>query len=218
MSKYQEVGRLQLEHVTQKLATIQNQKNFTLKIFQLAEFVTQMNANSKQNSSPFHIHSNVPQGSILGPLLYVLYTSELPTSITLGKFADDTAIFAVHEDSTIASLNIQEHSHVIEKWLKKWKVKVNESKSSHKTFTLRKSHCPAANINKTIIPQTEVVKYLGLHFHCALLALHPPISPLTSLGQRNRASWASQPQKSVTLLPCPGGKTTKSVKDMWGIG
>ena len=47
------------------------------------------------------------------------------------------------------------------------------------------------------------------------MALHPPISPLTSSGQPNRASWASQPEKSVTLLPCPGGKTTKSVKDMW---
>jgi len=34
-------------------------------------------------------------------------------------------------------------------------------------------------------------------------------------GQRNRASWASQPQKSVTLLPCSEGRTTKSTKDMW---
>jgi hypothetical protein len=32
---------------------------------------------------------------------------------------------------------------------------------------------------------------------------------------RNCASWASQPQKSVTLLTCPGGRTTKSTKDMW---
>ena len=39
-----------------------------------------------------------------------------------------------------------------------------------------------------------------------------PISPLTSSGQRNCASWASQPQKSVTLLPCLGGKTTKSTR------
>jgi len=30
---------------------------------------------------------------------------------------------------------------------------------SHITFTLRKGHCPAVNINQTIIPQTEVVKY-----------------------------------------------------------
>ena len=41
------------------------------------------------------------------------------------------------------------------------------------------------------------------------------ITTHTSLGQRNCASWASQPQKSVTLLPCPGGRTTKSTKDVW---
>ena len=33
------------------------------------------------------------------------------------------------------------------------------------------------------------------------------ITTHTSSGQRNSASWASQPQKSVTLLPCPGGRT-----------
>ena len=41
------------------------------------------------------------------------------------------------------------------------------------------------------------------------------ITTHTSSGQRNCASCASQPQKSVTLLPCPGGRTTKSTKDMW---
>ena len=40
------------------------------------------------------------------------------------------------------------------------------------------------------------------------------ISIHTPLGQRNCASWASHSQKSVTLLPCPGGRTTKSTKDM----
>jgi hypothetical protein len=34
-------------------------------------------------------------------------------------------------------------------------------------------------------------------------------------GQRNCASWASQPQKSVTIRPQPGGETTKSIRDMW---
>ena len=38
------------------------------------------------------------------------------------------------------------------------------------------------------------------------------ITTHTSSGQRNCASWASQPQKSVTLLPCPGGRTKKSTK------
>jgi hypothetical protein len=48
-----------------------------------------------------------------------------------------------------------------------------------------------------------------------LLVLHIHISPSTSSGQRNCASWASQPQKSVTFRPQPGGETTKSIRDMW---
>jgi hypothetical protein len=68
----------------------------------------------------------------------------------------------------LASLNLQEHLNIIEKWLKKWIIKVNESKSSHITFTLWKGHGPAVNINLILIPQTEAVKYLGLHFDCRL--------------------------------------------------
>jgi len=44
------------------------------------------------------------------------------------------------------------------------------------------------------------------------------ISPLTSPGQRSCASWAPQPQKSATLSPQPGGKTTKFVRTSGGIG
>ena len=44
------------------------------------------------------------------------------------------------------------------------------------------------------------------------------ISPLTSLGQHSRASWASQIQKSATLSPQPGGKTTKYIRTGGGIG
>jgi hypothetical protein len=103
------------------------------------QFETKING---ETSSRFHIHSGVPQRNILGPLLYVLYTSDLPTSrkTTSGTFAGDTAVFATHEDPAIASLNLQEQLHTTEKWLKKWKIKVNESKSSHVRFTLRKGH------------------------------------------------------------------------------
>jgi hypothetical protein len=48
-----------------------------------------------------------------------------------------------------------------------------------------------------------------------LLVLHIRISPSTSSGQRNCASGASQPQKSVTPGSQPGGETTKSIRDMW---
>jgi len=119
-----------------------------------------LNERQFETKFKFHIHSGVTQLNILGPLLYVPYTSDLPTSreTALGTFADDTLIFATHEDPTITSLNLQEHLHIIEKWLKKWKIKVNESKSSHIKFTVWKGHCSAVNINQTIKPQTEAVK------------------------------------------------------------
>jgi hypothetical protein len=148
-------------------ATTQNQKNFTLTLFQPAEIVPKSSQFERkfngETSSRFHIHSGVPQESILGPLLNVLHTSELPTSkvTTLGTFADDTAIFATHGETTIASLKFQEHLRIIEKWLKKWKIKVNECKSTHIMFNLPKGHCPAFNI-------TEIVKYLRLHFDCRI--------------------------------------------------
>jgi len=150
--------------------SLQNQKtlpsvyyNFLKSYLQDRHFVTKFN---NETSSRFPIHSGVPQGSNLGPLLYTLYTSELPTSrkTTLSIFADDTAIFATHSDPTTASLNLQDHLHNIEKWLQKWKMKVNETKSSHITFTLRKGQCLPFCINQTAIPHVGTIKYLELHF------------------------------------------------------
>src|SRR5215475_8830304 len=56
----------------------------------------------------------------------------------------------------------------------------------------------------------ERIKFLNRGFN----VLHIHISPSTSSAQRNCASWASQPQKSVTLRPQPGGETPKSEKKL----
>jgi hypothetical protein len=88
--------------------------------------------------------SGVPQGSILGPFLYTLYTAELLQSnkTTLSTFADDTAIFTADPDPTQTSANLQEHLQEIIAWTRKWKLKINESKTSHISFTLRQGQCP----------------------------------------------------------------------------
>jgi hypothetical protein len=85
----------------------------------------------------------------------------------MSTFADDTAMFATHADPTTASRNLQEHL-TIQNWLQKWKMKVNETETSHKTFTPRKDNCPAIHINQTALPQVESVKYLVLHFDSKL--------------------------------------------------
>jgi len=110
--------------------------------------------------------SGVPQGSILGQLLYTIYTADIPQpdKTILSIFADDTAITTTHSDPALASANLQDHLRTVENWTRMWRLKINESKSSHITFTLRRRHSPPVYINQTIVPQAEAVKYLGLHF------------------------------------------------------
>jgi hypothetical protein len=67
---------------------------------------------------------------VLGPVIYLIYTSHLPTSdnTTTATFADDTAILAIHEDPAIASMKPQATINKINDWEKKWRIKINESK------------------------------------------------------------------------------------------
>ena len=42
-------------------------------------------------------------------------------------------------------------------------MKANETKSTHLTFTLKKTTCPSVTLNNTYLPQNDEVKYLGKH-------------------------------------------------------
>ena len=90
--------------------------------------------------STFPIEAGIPQGNVLGSLLFNIYTENLPTSpeITTATFADDTVLLASHSDPTIASSTLQRGPDSMEEWFHKWRFKINKNEFSHITFTLRK--------------------------------------------------------------------------------
>jgi len=92
-------------------------------------------------------------------------TSDLPTSenTLVWTYADDTALLSVSSDHTTASHQLQTHLNSLSQWFTNWKIKINESKSSFVTFSLRPLNCPAVTIN-IVIPHSTEVKYLGLIF------------------------------------------------------
>ena len=58
---------------------------------------------------------------------------------------------------------LQENLGKVSTWLRDWRIKANENKSVQVTFTLRHDTCPTVNLNGITIPQSENVRYLGIH-------------------------------------------------------
>ena len=109
--------------------------------------------------------AGVPQGSVLGPTLYLLYTADIPETdgVLSATFADDTAALCNSKDPNEASENLQLHLNKIDEWMRKWRVKASVSKAKHVTFTLRKGNCTQVRLGNNPLPHSDTAKYLGIH-------------------------------------------------------
>ena len=114
-----------------------------------------------------YIHAGVPQGSILGPLLFLLYINDIVNDIgsNIRLFADDTSLFLVVDNPDTAAQTLNSDLEKISKWAKTWLVKFNPAKTESLLISrkvIQPLHPPLYMLNQQI-QEVENHKHLGIY-------------------------------------------------------
>ena len=161
------------------------------------------------NSSPLCISSGVPQGSVLGPILFIIYMSDLPVAVkqnTCALFADDTLVYSTCcTPSQHPCCNLQEDIDAVQTWSSDWNATFNSAKSQQMGTAVVGRHGCETGGNLVLyglggdkLQQVCTVSHLGLtlastlkwsdHVSGILKRAAPKAAALKKLGYRARVS------------------------------
>lgn len=116
---------------------------------------TQLVSFKSKNSSVLPVDFGVPQGSILGPLLFLIAVNDLPFNVNANCFmyADDTTFLNVNNDFNVLNTLVSNTLEEASSWFRANGLLLNDAKTKQLTFSLRP------------IPEGEVsepIKFLGI--------------------------------------------------------
>lgn len=117
-------------------------------------------------SSAKEITCGVPQGSVLGPLFFLIYINDMKQACSsdLFLYADDSAILVSHKDLAVVERTLSEELSNVGTWLSDNKLSLHLGKTEAILFgskRLDKKIEMKVRVGETIIPNNDAVVYLG---------------------------------------------------------
>ena len=123
-----------------------------------------------QCSSWADANASVPQGSILGPLLFLIYINNLSDGrkSECKLFADDTSLFSVVNDTNTSASDLNEDLEKIGNWAFKWKMNFNPdpNKQAQEIIFSRKK---TASLHPVVYFDNKPVKSSQIHKHLGMI-------------------------------------------------
>ena len=118
-------------------------------------------------SQEYNVSYGTPQGSILGPLLFIIFCNDLNlhlTFLTCIQFADDTTLYCSEKSLRLIESNFNHDIEIIYDWFCANKLTLNASKSVGVIFrsNIKDSHELKIMIGDTVIKPVTETKFLGL--------------------------------------------------------
>ena len=120
-------------------------------------------------SSSLRLDFGVPQGTILGPLLFVTYINDLPLclqSTSIGMYADDTVLYSTGTELNNIKNSLQEDLKRVDKWLTDSQLVLNQSKTKCMLFgtryRLENTDIFVLQLQSKIIERVTAFSYLGI--------------------------------------------------------
>ena len=113
-----------------------------------------------------NIQTGVPQGSVLGPLLFLIYINDLPNSVNSNcfLFADDCFLLEEVQSPDASALMLNNDLASISPWANQWLVTMNETKTKSMFFSLKRDKLdhPSLIMKGVAIEEVAVHEHLGL--------------------------------------------------------
>ena len=122
-----------------------------------------------------NVKSGVPQGSVLGPLLFLIYINDLEENIRsqVRFFADDTMLFSIVKNPVTSSNDLNQDLETIRLWAHQWKLEFNPDPTKQATelvFSCKNdppAH-PPIYFNGNVVTKVDEHKHLGIIFDSKL--------------------------------------------------